>query len=96
MSRGLGGHPFFMHPRNLTTELNRGIASSDHQKKAGRMIEELWRDFEEREAKDEAHKAEIGTLTGQLIAIKDAIGGNLVPLVAQLDEARRREWKPPQ
>ena len=79
-------HPFFMHPMNLVTELHDGAASADHQKKAGRMIEELWIAWEKR-------GQEIGQLTGQLIALKDAIGGNLVPLVEQLDEARRREWK---
>ncbi len=84
MSNDLGGHPFFMHPMNLVgRSLERGTANEDHQRNANKMIEELWNAWEKR-------GREIESLTEQLIAIKAAIGGNIVPLVAQLDDARRR------
>ncbi len=83
MSNDLGGHPFFMHPMNLVDrELISGTADKETQRKANEMIRDLWSAWEKR-------GQEIGQLTGQLVAIKAAIGGNIVPLVAQLDEAHR-------
>ena len=83
MSDGLGGHPCFMHPMNVVRALSEGTADAECQRKAGKVIEELWTGYEER-------KAEIESLTDQLVAIKAAIGGNIVPLVAQLDELRKQ------
>ncbi len=84
MSNDLGGHPFFMHPMNLVgRELLGGTADKDTQRNASKMIEELWIAWQKR-------GEEIESLAEQLIAIKAAIGGNIVPLVAQLDELRKQ------
>ncbi len=83
MSNDLGGHPFFMHPMNLVDrELHSGTGDKDIQRNGSKLIAELWVAWEKR-------GEEIKSLTDQLVAIKAAIGGNIVPLVAQLDEAHR-------